>query len=307
MTKAAPIVSVSNLTKRFGNVEALRGADLDIDPGVFGLIGPNGAGKTTLFRILLGLIRKDGGQATVLGMDVQKDSLKIRRKLGVLHERPSYPRFMTPVQYLNHVSSFYGSGRRADELLKTVGLENAKNRHIQGLSAGMLQRLGIAQSLAGNPSIVLLDEPTSNLDVTGRNEVIQLITRLHEETGTSFIISSHVLSEMDKLCQSVAFIKSGQIVEKGEIFGLLEKHTSDRFRVGCSDQRKLMEALERTPHVTAISPSGVNRVLFSIAGATLSDVWTLMNQVAKEYGIEIFGVEKASTLEEVYKDVVENA
>ena len=203
------IVSVTGLSKTFGKVEALKEFTLDIEAGIFGPIGPNGAGKTTLIRVLLGLIHADAGQANVLGMNVRTHSLDIRRRIGVLHERPSFTPTISTLDYLQCVKQIYRSQSDPKELLATVGLEDAHDRKIMNLSAGMHQRLGIAQALIGSPELVFLDEPTSNLDVVGRDEIIKLIVDLNLDLGVSFFIASHILSELERACQTVAFIREG--------------------------------------------------------------------------------------------------
>ncbi len=182
------IISVSNVVKRFGSLYALDGVNIEVGHGVFGLVGPNGAGKTTLLRVLLGLIRANSGDVKVFGYDCYKNSLQIRRNVGVLHERPSYPQSLTTLEYLNIVLDIYDGDKTPEELLELVGLPNAQSRQIGNLSAGMHQRLGIAQALAGNPKLVFLDEPTSNLDVAGRDEIIQLIINLHRQLKVDFFI-----------------------------------------------------------------------------------------------------------------------
>ena len=139
------VIQVTDLHKRFGQVRALDGLDLEVAPGIFGLIGPNGSGKTTLLRTLLGLICPDQGTASVLGHDIHKESLSIRKRIGVLHERPKYPGDMTAERYLTRVGKLYGTWREPDELLSFVGLSDASSRKIGNLSAGMHQRLVIAQ------------------------------------------------------------------------------------------------------------------------------------------------------------------
>ncbi len=171
-------VSMTNITKRFGRVKALDDFTINVESGIFGLVGPNGAGKTTILRVLLGLIKPDKGSAQVLGMDVANGPERFLGQVGVLHENPYYPPSLTPTEYLDTIASLYRKSRSAEELLSLVELSNAADRKIKNLSAGMYRRLGIAQALVGRPSLVFLDEPTSNLDVRGRDLIVQLIINI---------------------------------------------------------------------------------------------------------------------------------
>ncbi len=157
MPKTTPAISLMNLHKSFRRTRVLNDLSLDFDEGIFGLIGPNGAGKTTLLRIILGLIRPDYGSGKILGLDVIRDSSSIRSRVGVLHERQIYPRNLRALSFLSHVARIYHSSESPTRLLSLVGLQEASKRKIGHLSAGMLQRLGIAQALIGNPEIVFLD------------------------------------------------------------------------------------------------------------------------------------------------------
>ena len=243
MTKE--ILSVSDLTKRFGNIVALDRLTLSMSRGIFGLIGPNGAGKTTLIRVLLGLIRADAGSAKVLGLDVRTNSLKIRQKTRALHETPGFPGSPEVTHYLHHVSKLYDGRQGCDELLELIGLVNAKNRKIRDLSAGMRQRLGIALVLIGEPELVFLDEPTSNLDAIARVEILQMILQVHKEAGVSFFVSSHVLSELEKVCTDIAFMNEGQVIESGTFLDILRRHSANRYTIMLSDPHALLDGVQR--------------------------------------------------------------
>ncbi|NHI84302.1 MAG: ABC transporter ATP-binding protein [Candidatus Thorarchaeota archaeon] len=299
------IVSVSGIKKRFGKMQALDGVEISIPSGVSGIIGPNGAGKTTLLRVLLGLIRADEGRASVLGLDSEMQSLEIRRRIGVLHERPIYPRFLTPLEYLKMISDLYWEHREPIELLKLVDLDKACDRKIKDLSAGMHQRLGIAQSLVGYPEIVFLDEPTSNLDVTGRNAVLQLIMDLYNNTGTSFVISSHILSELERICHNLVFIDGGKVIESGRLVEIFKKYASDRWRVLTSDSEVLYRLITSLSGFENIGITGVNTISFSNKG----DINTIRHEIesiAKEHEIDVYDVSRSTSLEEVFKEVSRN-
>jgi len=303
MTASEDIVSVSSLCKKFGKVEALNGLTLHSGPGIIGLIGPNGAGKTTLLRILLGLLRPDSGNARILGHDVIRKSLEVRKKVGALHEKAFFPPSMTPSNYLKAVNRLYGTDDSVDELLSLVGLSHASDRKIKHLSAGMHQRLGLAQALCGGPELVFLDEPTSYLDVGGRDDVVSLIVRVHQESGVSFFISSHILSELERACHTVAFVKSGQVIDFGPVDELVRKHTKNRFQVTTSDPKRLSKILEQTSGISDILIMGSASVIVEVSPNQEGDIELLINRIAEKNGIEVYRIDSTGTLEDVYRKV----
>ncbi len=241
------IVETHSLVKRFRAVHALRGLNLKLGQGVVGLVGPNGAGKTTTIGILLGLLRPNSGTTSVLGFDCWRSSFEVRKRVGVLHEKPVFPGGFSGRRYLEHVAEFYGVNRpreRATELLKTVGFSEAADRSISTYSAGMVQRIGLAQALIGDPELVILDEPTANLDPIGRVEFLETIRSLHEEHGMSFIISTHVLGELETVCDQVAIINRGIVKEQGGIEELAKKYPPRAYTVVVSDPQLLAKEVE---------------------------------------------------------------
>jgi ABC-2 type transport system ATP-binding protein len=303
MATNSPTIEVSGLKKRFRRVQALDGVDLLVEPSIFGLIGPNGAGKTTLLRILLGLSRPNSGEARVLGLDVRTQSIEIRRRIGVLHEKPLFMPAVTTLEYLQGVKRIYRSDRDPRDLLALVGLDDVYDRKIGELSAGMNQRLGIAQALIGNPELVFLDEPTSNLDVTGRDDVIRLIIDLNADSGISFFIASHILSELEKACHSAAFIREGKIIERGNVRDIIQQWTQQTFRVVCTEPKRLQRSIQ-LPEITSSTISGVNTITITLGQGNIEAVKHDLDVLAETLGITIYAVEKASTLEEAYKEAV---
>ncbi len=297
-----PIIQIQNLSKSFGSIDALKGISMNVDKGIFGLIGPNGAGKTTLFRILLNLITPNTGSARIFGLDIVKDSLQIRKRVGVLHERPIYLPSLTPLEYLSQVSKIYDKQRDPHELLEMVGLENAKKRPIGHLSAGMRQRLGIAQSLMGCPELILLDEPTSNLDVSGKSQVLDLIIRIHEELGTSFLISSHVLSELQKICTGLAFLGNGKLLEQGNIAEIMERYSKDRIRIITSDASKLADILRDVSWAENVRVTGISTVIVT-SSLDLESVRSSVIDISNHQSIDVFNVGMATDLVDIYTEV----
>jgi len=286
-------------------VRALDGLSLNVDHGIFGLIGPNGAGKTTLIRILVGLLRPDAGKGQIFGFDIKSSSVSIRRRIGILHEKPAFPGNMEVQDYLKKVAMIYNSNKTSEEMLSIVSLSDAEHRKIGDLSAGMLQRLGIAQALIGQPDLVILDEPTSNLDVNGRDDIVSLIVELHNELDVSFFISSHILSELERACHQVAFIKAGRIVERGSVLGIIDAYTKEMFRIITSDSKSLFSAISDVKGISQPRITGANAITIRIEERSIEDIRIEIENVADSLGVQIYAIEKAATLENAYRGIMD--
>ena len=303
MTTTENIISVSNLHKSFGEIKALDGLSLNIKPGIFGLIGPNGAGKTTLLRILLDLARPDSGNARILGLDTRTESLEIRRRIGVLHEHSSFPEAVSVRDYLQDVCGLYNSNKTPETLLKLVDLEYAADRQIGHLSAGMRQRVGIALAFAGNPEIVFLDEPTANLDVESREQILDLIFELHQKSGVSFVLISHILSELERACTHVAFMQSGRIIESGRTNEVISRLTKNRYRIKCSESHLLIDRIREIDGMTSARILGPTSISLE-TDSDYDDVRKRVEQIATSLDVKIYSLEKAATLEDAYREVI---
>ena len=230
MSSGDVIVNVEGLVKDFRpgfglrRKRVLHGISFEVQRGeVFGFIGPNGAGKTTTLKILMGLIRATQGKATILGHDISETSF--RKHIGFLPESPYFYDFLTGREILNFYRKLAGGvvGRRdgrIDELLDWVGLSHAADLRLRNYSKGMLQRIGIAQALIHDPEVVFLDEPMSGLDPVGRKEIRDLVLRLHGE-GKTIFMNTHILSDVEVICDRVAIIAGGRIVHEGDAHGLI--------------------------------------------------------------------------------------
>jgi ABC-2 type transport system ATP-binding protein len=209
-------LEVSVLEKRYGSVIALAGVDMDVAPGeLVGLIGANGAGKSTLMKVACGLVRPTAGTATVWGAPA--DTSKARRSLGYLAELFRFPGWCTASEVLALHQQLAGSPRGSterDDLLELVGLSDAADRRVEGMSKGMQQRLGIAQALIGDPKLLLLDEPTSALDPAGRRDIRTLLLGLRHR-GIAVLINSHLLGELERVCDRVVILADGRVVAAG--------------------------------------------------------------------------------------------
>lgn len=243
------LITTDDLTKFFGEIPALTGLNLKAPTGISGFIGANGAGKTTTINILLGLLKPTSGNAQVFGLDAWNQSYEIRQHLGVLHEKPAYIANFTGQKYLTHVAKLYDKTnptQKARQLLKEVGISHAAEKKIKTYSAGMTQRLGLAQALIGDPELVILDEPTANLDPLGRIEFLEMIRRLHTERNVSFFISTHILPELEKVCEWISIINDGMIVDQGKLEDLAQKYSANVYRIEVSHPTLLVEQLNKT-------------------------------------------------------------
>ncbi len=217
---ALPALYLRGLTKTYGGVNVLDGVDLTVTEGsVFGFLGPNGAGKTTTLRILTGLARPTSGTARVLGTDVAESGDEARASVGFLPDVPGFYPWMSAEEFLRFAGGLFALPRvvldeRVPVLLDLAGLAGVKTR-VGGFSRGMKQRLGIAQALVNAPRLLLLDEPTSALDPIGRKEVLEMVAALAGRTTVFF--STHILADVERVCDTVAVLDRGRVVAEGPI------------------------------------------------------------------------------------------
>jgi ABC-2 type transport system ATP-binding protein len=231
-------IELRGLTKRFGDAIALDGVDLVVRPGmVFGFLGRNGAGKTTALRILSGLARPTAGTAHVLGHDVERATDAVRARIGFLPDVPGFYPWMTAREYLEFAGRLFGLDKatldaRATALLEMAGLASVTTR-VGGFSRGMKQRLGIAQALINAPSLLMLDEPTSALDPIGRREVLEMVASLRGRTTVFF--STHILADVERVCDAVAILERGRVVASAGVAELTARATANHLIVEVED------------------------------------------------------------------------
>ncbi|GAA1278525.1 ABC transporter ATP-binding protein [Sphaerisporangium rubeum] len=216
------ILATEGLTKRFPRVTALDRLTVTAGPGVTGLVGANGAGKSTLIKILLGLLPPTEGRAAVLGLDPATQALDIRRKVGYMPEHDCLPPDVSATEFTVHMARMSGLPRgaareRAADTLRHVGLYEERYRPIGGYSTGMKQRVKLAQALVHDPSLLFLDEPTNGLDPRGRDDMLALIRRIGAEFGISVVVTSHLLGELERVCDHVIVIDGGRLLRSSAI------------------------------------------------------------------------------------------
>ncbi|MGG5460952.1 ABC transporter ATP-binding protein [Clostridium sp. B9] len=229
------IVETKSLSKNFKNFKALDNIELRVEEGkIYGFLGPNGAGKSTTLKILLGLVKATEGQVKVLGMDIKEDREKILKNIGALIESPSYYGHLTAYENMEIIRRVLKLEKTyIDDVLRTVGLLEVKNKKVREFSLGMRQRLGIAEALIGNPKLLILDEPTNGLDPAGILEIRELIKSLPSK-GITVIISSHILSEIELIADNVGVINKGKLIYQGTLDSLRAKG-SENILLGLED------------------------------------------------------------------------
>jgi len=215
-------IELQNIHFSYGRVKALNGVSLSIGEGATGLLGPNGAGKSTLLRIMLGFLKPDQGEGKVLGYDLRTEQKFIRRQVGYMPEDDCFIPGMDAVTLTALMGELSGMPRqgamkRAHEVLFYVGLGEARYRPIETYSAGMRQRLKLAQALVHDPKLLFLDEPTSNLDPGGRQEILELIGEVAASKDIRVLLSSHILADIELICERVVIINKGEVAAIGRI------------------------------------------------------------------------------------------
>lgn len=225
------LISARELTKQYPGVTALDSLTVDLEPGIIGFVGANGAGKSTFIRIVLGLLPQTSGTVSVLGFDSQTDALELRKYVGYMPEHDCLPLDVSGTDFVTHMGGMSGlpftaARERAAEMLRHVGLHEERYRLIGSYSTGMKQRVKLAQALVHDPKLLLLDEPTNGLDPAGREEMLELVLRTGREFGIAVMVTSHLLGEIERVCDHLLAIDSGKLHYSGPVaaFTQLTQH-----------------------------------------------------------------------------------
>jgi len=311
-------VSCHGLTKQFGgkgdSVTAVDRLDLDVPAGsVFGLLGPNGAGKTTTLRLITGLATPTSGSAAIDGIPVDPRDPGARRAIGVLDQDPRYYGWMTGHELVALAGRLQGlpaadARSRATGALERVGLADAARRRINGYSGGMRQRLGIAQALVAEPSLLILDEPVSSLDPEGRRDLLALIAELRQRA--TIIFSTHVLADVERICDRIGILDHGRLVTEGPLDDLLGRYALPLYRLDpepgqTAATAALADRLGAQPWVDRVTEDGDGLVV-SVTDADLASAELLSLVVAA--GVRLVSFERARpSLEDVFLRLVGRA
>jgi ABC-2 type transport system ATP-binding protein len=249
-----------DLSRNYGEVQALKNLNLAVPYGsIYGFLGRNGAGKTTTMRILAGLAYPSSGSAWVDGVEVTRNDRAACQRFGYLPQDPKFYRWMTPTEYLDYVARLFNlpdkeRKARIAEMLDLVDLKSAARRRMSGFSGGMVQRMGIAQALIHNPPVLFLDEPTSALDPAGRYEVLELIASLRGKVTVFF--STHILNDVERICDTVAIIHQGQLLLESDREALINQYASNIAEIDLDQHSPtatpFVEALQAQPWVETV-------------------------------------------------------
>jgi ABC-2 type transport system ATP-binding protein len=289
-------LSASHLTKIIGPRTIVDDVSFELRPGeVFGFLGPNGAGKTTTIRMLVGLIRPTKGEVSICGYDIRRDFEAAMRCVGCIVETPDLYRFMSGRENLEHFARMLGGA--ASEIERVAALVNLSHRLEQRVgtySLGMRQRLGIAQAMLGSPKVLILDEPANGLDPAGIREIRELLRRLAGERELAVFVSSHLLAEIELMCDRVAIIHHGRILREGTVTELISSQKSVEIRVGAEDVGRADVLIRSRGIETRVTDDVI------LAAIEENDVPPLIAALAGD-GVEIFHArQRVHTLEEMF-------
>ena len=290
-------IETRELTKTFDSRTAVDRVSLQVQPGdVFGFLGQNGAGKSTTIRMLLGLVKPSSGQLSLLGYNLPQCREQALRKVGAIVDAPAFYDTLTGLENLKLFSSLTGhiAPHRYNQALRSVNLFGRQNDKVRVYSHGMRQRLGLAQALLPQPELLILDEPTDGLDPQGIREIRQLLVDLAKQQGLTIFLSSHLLHEVERICNRIAIIDQGRLLYQGTVQSLLEPDLQFKVRTDRTDQafQFLSESL-RLP----VFRNGSDHLYLKIPEADIAKV----NHSLVSQGFQVFEISRhASSLEDIY-------
>ncbi len=240
------IIQTKNLCKSYGDIQAVNDLDLKVpENSIFGFLGPNGSGKSTTMKMLLNLIYPTSGKGEIFGLDIVKDSVRIRSQIGYLPQSPKFYDHMNVRQVLEVTAKFFqikkNIKQKIDEALELVDMTERQNRPIKGLSGGERQRLGIAQALINSPKLLILDEPAAALDPIGRKKVLEIMSNLKERC--TIFYSTHILDDVQRVSDQVAILNQGKLIAQGNIDDLLKQDKEEIYNIKIKGNKKKIQGI----------------------------------------------------------------
>lgn len=294
-------MKIIDLHKDIGRKQIIRNLNFEIRPGeVFGFIGPNGAGKTTTIRMMVGLIGITKGDVVIKGHSIKKEYRKAISEVGAIVENPEMYPFMTGWQNLKHFARMSNgiTDGRIKEVIQLVGLDNAIRTKVGKYSLGMRQRLGIAQALLHSPSVLILDEPTNGLDPAGIREIRRYIRRLAVEENVSVIVSSHLLSEIELMCDRIGIIKNGKLIATNDLNEESDTDTSI-VNLDVNPKEEAIEVLRTMPDIEVLETA--DRLQIRLKRDDIPQlVTTLVHRDIEVYGVNVM----QTTLEDRFLEMI---
>jgi ABC-2 type transport system ATP-binding protein len=295
---AQPIVKIDSVYKQYGSFKAVDGISLTIDEGdIYGFLGPNGAGKSTTLRMLLSLIKPTAGSIEIMGKSLDKSRNDILAETGSIIEKPDFYLYLSAKQNLWLLSKMYSQNigaKRIQEVIQLVGLSGRENDKVKTYSHGMKQRLGLAQALLHNPKLIILDEPTTGLDPQGIIELRELILQLKNE-GKTVVLSSHILSEIQLIADSMVIINNGKAVAQGKVNSLLGDDDVVVY-VELADTEKFNTEIRQSAFANALNAVENNVAGLKLAKQEIPHLVTWLN----DKGIAFYALDYKKRLEDYF-------
>lgn len=302
---AEPIIKIEHFAKSYGKHQAVSDVSFTVNRGdIYGFLGPNGAGKSTTIRAMLSLIRSDHGLIELFGKDLQKERNAILSKIGCIVEKPDFYKYLSARKNMEILARLSGkriSGEKIMEMLAFTGLKGRENDKVGGYSHGMRQRLGIAQALLHDPELIVLDEPTTGLDPQGIIDIRNLILQLRNELNKTIILSSHILSEVELICNRMVIIDKGKTVVEGTVKDLL--NADERIVVfEINNQQLAMETILKILPAISYELEGENKIVFHLKFQQIAEI----NKLLIENTISVYSIESKRKLEDYFLKLLQS-
>lgn len=307
-SNAVPLFELENLSRWYGSFHALKGVTVRLAPGRIGLLGPNGAGKSTLLKILLGLLAPSSGSGRVLGRDLSDGGPALRRAIGYMPEADALIPGLRGAEYVALAGELYGmprreAARRAHEVLTYLGLEDARYRRLEEYSTGMKQRIKLAQALVHDPPVLFLDEPTSGLDPAGRDAMLKLLLELGRDHGKSFLLCTHLLGDVERVCETVLILEGGRVLRQGSVAELRTRR-QDRYRLHVQGDLTTFREELRLEGVTILADNGRGELRVAVPPTWATRAFFAL---ADNHGILLRGLARDDEdLEELFRRLLTN-